>query len=85
VDPPSPVRLDENKIETLRVWGEGLSAEWREEVRAAGKAIVLLVEEIERLNVDLWNARAQVPGAIPPEGEDLTTPLQRRLVPRWDS
>jgi hypothetical protein len=85
VDPPSPVRLDENKIETLRLWGEGLSADWREEVRAAGKAIVLLVEEIERLNVDLWNARAHVPGAIPSEGEDLTTPLQRRLVPRWDS
>jgi hypothetical protein len=85
VDPPSPVRLDENKIETLRIWGEGLSADWREEVRAAGKAITLLVEEIERLNVDLWNARAHVPGSLPPEGEDLNTPLQRRLVPRWDS
>jgi hypothetical protein len=85
VAPPSPERLDEHKIETLRVWGEGLSGDWREEVRAAGKAIVLLVEEIERLNVDLWNARAHVPPTLTPEeaNEDLLTPLQRRLVPRW--
>jgi hypothetical protein len=29
----------------------------REEVRAAGRAITMLVEEIERLNIDLWHAR----------------------------
>lgn len=81
--PPSPERLDEHRIETLRIWGEGLSADWRDEVRAAGKAITLLVEEIERLNVDLWNARAHVPAALAPETEELMTPLQRRLVPRW--
>ena len=81
--PPSPDRLDEQKIETLRIWGEGLSADWRDEVRAAGRAIVLLVEEIERLNVDLWNARAHVPDGLAPEGEELATPLQRRLVPRY--
>lgn len=51
-------RLDEEKIETLRSWGEGLQTDPREEVRAAGRAITLLVEEIEALNVDLWNARA---------------------------
>lgn len=80
--PPSSQRLDEQKVETLRAWGEGLSADWREEVRAAGKAITLLVEEIERLNIDLWNARAHVPAALAPESEELMTPLQRRLVPR---
>jgi len=52
-------RLDEEKIETLRAWGEGLQSDGREEVRAAGRAITLLVEEIEHLNVDLWNARAE--------------------------
>jgi hypothetical protein len=83
VTPPSTERLDEHKIETLRLWGEGLAADWREEVRAAGKAITLLVEEIERLNVDLWNARAHVPEALQPESEELMTPLQKRLVPRW--
>lgn len=51
-------RLDEDKVETLRAWGEGLQNDFREEVRAAGRAITLLVEEIEALNVDLWNARA---------------------------
>jgi hypothetical protein len=50
-------RLDEAKIETLRSWGEGLQTDPREEVRAAGRAITLLVEEIERLNIDLWHAR----------------------------
>jgi len=53
-------RLDEEKIETLRLWGEGLANDVREEVRAAGRAITMLVEEIERLNVDLWNERAHV-------------------------
>jgi hypothetical protein len=50
-------RLDEQKLEMLRAWGEGLSSDQREELRAAGKAILLLIEEIELLNVDLWHAR----------------------------
>ena len=58
-------RLDEAKIDILRIWGEGLSGDPREEVRAAGQAITLLVEEIERLNVDLWNERAQIRFAEP--------------------
>ena len=44
-------------METLRAWGEGLQIDPREEVRAAGRAITMLVEEIERLNIDLWHAR----------------------------
>lgn len=50
-------RLDEERIEILRGWGAGLAADGREELRAAGKAITVLVEEIDRLQVDLWNAR----------------------------
>lgn len=50
-------RLDEAKVETLRAWGEGLRIDPREEVKAAGRAITMLVEEIERLNIDLWHAR----------------------------
>jgi hypothetical protein len=84
VAPPPTARLDESKIETLRVWGEGLAADPRDEVRAAGRAITLLVEEIERLNVDLWNARAQVAADLfTPDREELLQPLQRRLVPRY--
>jgi hypothetical protein len=50
-------RLDEEKLETLRSWGEGLLNDGRDELRAAGRAIAMLVEEIERLHVDLWHAR----------------------------
>ena len=49
--------LDEEKLETLRRWGEGLTRDGREEVAAAGRAILMLVEEIERLHIALWNAR----------------------------
>ena len=51
-------RLDEERIEILRSWGIGLASDDREELRAAGKAITVLIEEIDRLQVDLWNARA---------------------------
>lgn len=51
-------RLDEAKIEQLRAWGSGLSADGGYELRAAGKAILLLIEEIERLHIDVWNAKA---------------------------
>ena len=57
-------RLDEAKGETLRAWGEGLAQDPRDEVRAAGRAITLLVEEIEHLNVDLWNARVAIADAV---------------------
>jgi hypothetical protein len=50
-------RLDEERLEILRGWGAGLAADGREELRAAGKAITVLVDEIDRLQVDLWNAR----------------------------
>ena len=50
-------RLDEGKIEQLRAWGAGLHADDNHDLRATGKAILLLIEEIERLHVDLWNAK----------------------------
>lgn len=53
-------RLDEDKIEQLRRWGVGLSKDGTDEIRATGKAILLLIEEIERLHVDLWNAKSIV-------------------------
>ena len=34
-------RLDEAKIEILRIWGEGLGGDPREEVKAAGRAITM--------------------------------------------
>ena len=49
-------RLDEQKIETLHGWAEGLLRDERSEIRAAAKAILLLIDEIEHLHVDLWHA-----------------------------
>ena len=42
-------RLDEERLEILRSWGIGLASDDREELRAAGKAITVLIEEIDRL------------------------------------
>ena len=50
-------RLDEGKIEQLRAWGAGLQVDSNDDLRATGKAILLLIEEIERLHVDLWTAK----------------------------
>jgi hypothetical protein len=59
VDLGSPLsdRLDEVKIEQLRAWGAGLFADGNQEFRATGRAILLLIEEIERLHVDLWTVK----------------------------
>jgi hypothetical protein len=53
------MRLDEEKLEALRSWGERLRQTSDEESVAVGRAIQLLVDEIDRLNIDLWNARLQ--------------------------
>jgi hypothetical protein len=62
-------RLDEEKLALLRRWGEGLTADDREEVRAAGRAILMLSDEIERLHIDLWHARDAHP-AEPADSEE---------------
>ncbi|HJU36598.1 MAG TPA: hypothetical protein VJ716_04165 [Gaiellaceae bacterium] len=53
------MRLDEEKLEALRTWGEKLREAKGEESQAVGRAILMLVEEIDRLHVDLWHARMQ--------------------------
>ena len=80
-------RLDEEKLEMLRTWGEGLLNDGRDELRAAGRAVLMLVEEIELLHVDLWHARQDTakeaemqPGAEPGESRrQLASALQRRI------
>src|SRR5688500_17611657 len=78
-------RLDEEKIELLRRWGEGLEGDHREETRAAGRAILLLIEEIDRLHIDLWNERTPALAATAPDEEfeaarpDVQSSLRARL------
>ena len=76
-------RLDEERLEILRTWGAGLSASGRDELRAAGKAIVMLIDEIDRLQADVWMAgeaavqRARIEDAVaqaPPEPEPEPEP-----------
>jgi len=80
-------RLDEERIELLRRWGEGLADDGRDEVRAAGRAISILIEEIERLHVDLWKERSLRGALTPTEGDasaaepDLQASLRARLAP----
>jgi hypothetical protein len=74
-------RLDEAKVETLRSWGEGLQTDLREEVRAAGRAITMLVEEIERLNIDLWHARTDARESAADESSATVANLSRPLPP----
>jgi hypothetical protein len=62
-------RLDDEKLETGRRWGAGLGADGRDELRAAGKAILILIEEIERLQVDVWHMRDRARAQIAPVSE----------------
>jgi hypothetical protein len=52
--------VDEAQFEAVRQWGEGLQGDSREEVGAAGRAIVLLCGEIDRLERELWNVKTAV-------------------------
>ena len=74
-------RLDEAKLATLRLWAEGLARDDRDEVRAAARAILLLIDDVESLHVDLWHARGLgASAADDPEGPDtLRSALAHRL------
>jgi hypothetical protein len=75
-------RLDEERIEMLRSWGTGLSSSDRDELRAAGRAILMLIEEIDRLEADIWNERAAVVQASGEQrsSQSLATSLRDRLA-----
>lgn len=73
-------RLDEERLEVLRGWGAGLASDGREELRAAGKAITVLIEEIDRLQVDLWNTRFDQREQAQPPGLGLGDALRERLA-----
>lgn len=72
-------RLDAEKLDVLRAWGAGLAGDGREEVRAAGRAIVLLVEEIDHLYVELWHARDGSRAEPEPPVENLERTLRSRI------
>jgi hypothetical protein len=74
-------RLDEERLEILRSWGAGLASDDREELRAAGKAITVLIEEIDRLQVDLWSAKVEERESFAPRvASGQGTALRERLA-----
>ena len=80
--------LDAEKLGLLRRWGTGLQSDAREEVAAAGRAITLLIEEVERLHVLLWDRRlypdapvAPEPSAAHPSEEPVEEPAAERHRP----
>jgi hypothetical protein len=75
-------RLDESKIEQLRAWGTGLTANGTADLRATGKAILMLIEEIERLHIDLWNARSSHEGGAAEVGNDSDEIADGPLIER---
>jgi hypothetical protein len=75
-------RLDESKIEQLRAWGTGLTANGTADLRATGKAILMLIEEIERLHIDLWNARSSHEGGAAEVGNDASEIADGPLIER---
>ena len=83
-------RLDEERLEILRTWGAGLSASGRDELRAAGKAIVMLIDEIDRLQADVWMAgeaavqrvRLEAAAAAQPPPEPEPEPDEAPPAPR---
>jgi hypothetical protein len=86
------MRLDEDKLEALRHWGQALQQANGEELAASGRAILMLIEEIERLRLERWHTRERLdrdeqPGSEEPldsEAPDDPSPtpsstLQQRL------
>ena len=47
--------MNRRQFEEIRRWGDKLRSDEREEMRAAGEAIRLLSEEIERIGRELWS------------------------------
>jgi len=72
-------RLKADELEQLRRWGTGLQHDTREEVAAAGRAIVLLIEEIERLHVVAWDRRLYPEDPALADERDLPQSLRARL------
>jgi hypothetical protein len=93
----SSVGLDAEKLRLLEQWAQGLQRDERPEIAASGRAISMLIEEVERLHVELWDRRlypagealdgdalAHVSSADDDGGKpELEPSLRRRLRSRW--
>ena len=87
--------MNRRQFDEVRRWGDALRQDEREEMRAAGEAIRLLCDEIERIGRELSAARAELAAEADAElaevddtlsdepdlvDASLRTRLQRRLA-----
>jgi hypothetical protein len=77
------MRLDEDKLETLRCWGQRLRQAGGEEYAAAGRAILMLIEEIEQLEIELSHAREQPSRLAPISSEEAVADLEEPEEPAF--
>jgi hypothetical protein len=56
--------LDAEKLRLLNEWAEGLQRDERAEVAAAGRVILMLVDEVERVHRMLWDTRLNPDGHV---------------------
>lgn len=81
------MRLEDDKLEALRRWGQGLRDADGEEHAAVGRAILMLIEEIERLRLELVRTREQstredlASGEVDGDTDALVSTLRGRLPP----
>ena len=71
--------LQGDQLRELREWGAALASEGRDDMRAAGRAIVLLVDEVVRLSGDRPVVVAEPAangGAEPASAEQTHAPLE---------
>lgn len=58
----------------LKKWGDRLATDTRAELQAAGKAIAILIDEVERLQVETERARGTSKTPLIEAGTRETTP-----------
>ena len=74
------MRLNQDKLEALRRWGQALRQADGEELAAAGRAVLMLIEDLERARLELQRMREQMNReaqlGVP---EEPSSTLQQRL------
>jgi hypothetical protein len=81
------MRLDEAKVDELRRWAQSLQEAAGEESVAAGRAILMLIEELDRSRVELLRTRELLERVAPRSnsevdagaGDSIALGLQGRL------
>jgi hypothetical protein len=73
------MRFDEDQLETLRRWGTGLRETRDEESAAAGRAILLLIEEVERLRLELLRTRELLSRVNPVSSDEAVDPGEKTI------